>query len=48
VTYLQTLLIGNDLTKNVSPDMLNKVSELSDCTLKSAQIIIATIPILVI
>lgn len=46
-TFLQTVLIAGDLMKSsASPDVLKRLLEMSDRTLKAAQIIIAVIPIL--
>lgn len=46
-SYLQTIIIGMDFSQGVTGS-LDELANLSDKTLKSAQIIIATIPILVL
>lgn len=46
-SYLQTVIVGLDFSKSTTVvDDYDKLKELSDRTLKSAQIIIATVPIL--
>ncbi len=46
-TYLQTILVGIDMTK-VSSESMNDLSEVSDRTAKSAQIFLAMLPILLV
>ena len=45
-TYLQTVIIGNLVENMQSLDEIERLAKMSDRTLKSAQIIIAIIPIL--
>lgn len=47
-SYLQTVIVGLDFTKNTSSASYEKIKELSDRTLKCSQIIIAMIPILAV